>query len=170
MSSFMYILNYIELHFKIKVKVVSIDGETALTQGTAFTLFRDEKGFIVRISVPRSKQQHSLAERSKGVLTSRGTKLALDSGILRKFWKYIYETAGYLLNRSLNRSLGWKSPLAKLNEHLGLQTIEPSTHYFKPFGCKAYAYIHGRASLDKLSQKANIGYFVGYISTNIWNI
>ena len=102
----MYILNYIELHFKIKVKVVSIDGETALTQGTAFTLFRDEKGFIVRISVPRSKQQYSLTERSRGVLTSRGTKLAFDNGILHKFWKYIYKTAGYLLNRSLNRSLG----------------------------------------------------------------
>ena len=167
MSSFMYTLNYIELHYKIKVKVISIDSETALTQGTAFTLLRDKKGFIVRMSAPRSKQQHSLAERSKGVLTSRGTKLALDSGILRKFWKYIYETASYLLNRSPNRSLGWKSLLVRLNEHLGLQTVELSAHYFKPFRYKAFVYIHRRASLDKLAQKANVGYFVGYISTNI---
>ena len=120
MSSFMYTLNYIELHYKIKVKVISINSETALTQGTAFTLLRDKKGFIVRMSAPRSKQQHRFAERSRGVLTSRGTKLALDSGILRKFWKYIYETASYLLNRSLNRSLGWKSLLTRLNEHLSL--------------------------------------------------
>ena len=101
------------------------------------------------------------------MLTSRGTKLALDSGILRKFWKYIYETAGYLLNRSLNRSLGWKSLLIRLNEHLSLQTVELSAHYFKLFGCKAFVYIYRRALLDKLVQKANIGYFVGYILINI---
>ena len=86
--------------------MVSIDGETALTQGTAFTLFRDEKGFMVRVSAPQAKQQHGFAERSGGVLSSRGTKLALDSGIPVKFWKYIYKTVGYLLNRLLNQSLG----------------------------------------------------------------
>jgi len=51
-STFIYTLNYIELYYKIKVKVVSIDGETALTQGNAFTAFRDEKGFMVRLSTP----------------------------------------------------------------------------------------------------------------------
>ena len=166
-STLLYTFNYIKTQYGIDVKVLCIDGETSLVNNPEFTRFRDNRGIEVRVSTPHTKQQHGAAERSGGVLTLRATKLHLSSRIPKRFWRYIYKTAGYLLNRSPTRSLGWKSPIAVLNEHLKKDLVRPKCYHLKPYGCKAYAYIHGRPNLDKLGAKASVGYLVGYLSTNI---
>ena len=170
MSTITYTVNYIELQYGIKVKRLSIDGEQSITNSSLFGEWRDSKGIEVRTSAPHAKQQHGAAERSGGVLTLRATKLHLASGIPKRFWRYLYETAGYLLNRSPTRSLGFKSPVQLLNERLKREPSKPSCYHLKPYGCRAYAYTYGRARLDKLGARAHVGYLVGYLSTNIWSI
>ena len=85
-------------------------------------------------------------------------------------WRYIYETAGYLLNRTPSYRLGWESPLYRLNTYLKLKDPKPPCHHLRPYGSRAYAFIHNRPKLEKLAKRAHVGYLVGYLSTNIWSI
>ena len=46
----------------------------------------------------------------------------------------------------------------------------PKCYYLRPYGCRAYVFIHNRPKLDKLAAKAYIGYLVSYVSTNIQRV
>lgn len=43
-------------------------------------------------------------------------------------------------------------------------------HHLQSYGFKAFALIKNRPKLDKLGSRAEIGYSVGYESTNIFRI
>ena len=85
-------------------------------------------------------------------------------------WKEIFPAAGYILNRCPTRSLGFKTPIGFLKEYLGEDNPEPFIAHIQPYGCKAFSFIKNRPKLDKLGPRAEIGYLVGYDSTNIFRI
>ena len=169
MATISYTVNFIERQYNIKVQILKIDGESALL-GDVFDDWKRDIGIKINISAPHNHDQHGRAERSGGILTNRATKLRLSANLPDSIWPEIYEAAGYILNRSPIRRLGWKSPTTKLHEWLGRTDPMPKCYHLRPYGCRAYAYIHNRPKLDKLAAKAHVGYLVGYVSTNIWRI
>src|ERR1700730_7563158 len=78
--------------------------------------------------------------------------------------------AGYLTNRSPNRSLVWKTPIGSLQEYYGVPNPKPNLAHLQAFGCRAYPHIQNAPKLDKIEPRAHIGYLVGYDSTNIFRI
>ena len=169
MATISYTVNFIERQYNIKVRILKIDGETALL-GDAFDEWKRDTGIKITVSAPNNHDQHGRAEKSGGVLINRATKLRLSGNLPDSIWPEIYEAAGYILNRSPTRRLGWKSPTMKLHEWLGRTNPMPKCYHLRPYGCRAYAFIHNRPKLDKLAAKAHVGYLVGYMSTNIWRI
>src|SRR5882757_144334 len=73
-------------------------------------------------------------------------------------------TAGYTLNRTPNKQLGWKT-LYKI-----AYGKTPSLTYMHIYGCKTYTLDKRIKRGDKLAPCALIGYLVGYNSTNIYRI
>ncbi|KAF5197653.1 Transposon ty1-dr1 gag-pol polyprotein, partial [Thalictrum thalictroides] len=73
-------------------------------------------------------------------------------------------------NGDAERSGGMLQILGFLKEYLGISNPEPSIAHLQPYGCKAFAFIKNRPKLDKLVPRAEIGYLVGYESTNIFRI
>ncbi|KAI0998592.1 hypothetical protein K3495_g9604 [Podosphaera aphanis] len=57
-----------------------------------------------------------------------------------------------------------------MKEYIGKPSPEPSIAHLQSYGCKAFAHIKNRPKLSKLTPRAEIGYLVGYESTNIFRI
>src|SRR5579871_4060501 len=82
--------------------------------------------------------------------------------------------AVYLLDRTPRRSLGWKSPYEVFHTYLTGKRTKPQLAHLKAYGCRAYAMTENaqlkKDRLKKLDPRAEIGYLVGYDSTNIYRI
>jgi hypothetical protein len=98
--------------------------------------------------------------------------IIIHSLLPKNLWPLAVETAAYLLNRTPTRDLDWKTPFEKKFELLGQPGKKPYIGNIRVFGCRAYQLIHGINKLDKMRQRASIGYLVGYEGTNqyyIWD-
>ncbi|POS87671.1 hypothetical protein EPUL_001190, partial [Erysiphe pulchra] len=79
----------------------------------------NDHGYEIETSSPYTQAQNDDAERSGAVLQIRGAELLNIFGLSESLWKEVFPTAGYLLNRSPLRSLGFKTPLGFLKEYVG---------------------------------------------------
>ena len=76
----------------------------------------------------------------------------------------MFLTAGYALNWTLNKQLGWKTPYEIAYGK------PPSLTYMHVYGCKMYTLDKQIKRGDKLAPYTLIGYLVGYNLTNIYYI
>ena len=76
-------------------------------------------------------------------------------------WPEAYWTAGYIGNRTPVKRLIWKTLFQGFSKDI------PMMGHTHPFGCRAYAVKHGILRREKMLLRAQIGYLVGYDSTNI---
>jgi hypothetical protein len=83
-------------------------------------------------------------------------------------------TTAHLMNRTPLRQLGWKTPIQVMSELTGIspsnRSTRPNLGYIRIFGCKAYAKEFKIPKLQKMRARAQIGYLVGYDSSNIFRI
>jgi hypothetical protein len=98
--------------------------------------------------------------------------MRIEANLPESLWPKIVSAAGYLMNRTPRKSFGWKSPWQDLQECLGLPVHQPDISHLKVYGCKAYALIPPEKipRKDKLAPRAEIGWLIGYQSTNIYEI
>jgi len=66
--------------------------------------------------------------------------------------------------------LDFKTPLEVFQACQGVLEHNPSTAHLKVYGCRAYPLVHNIGKLEKLEPRAEIGYLLGYDSTNIFRI
>ncbi|POS81932.1 hypothetical protein EPUL_006431, partial [Erysiphe pulchra] len=168
MNTFKGFVAYVKRRWGFEIVVWKGDGEKSL--GSTWNPWINENGYEVETSSPYTQEQNGDAERSGGVLQILGTKLRATFNLPNTLWHEILPTAGYILNRSPTRSLGFKTPLGFLNEYLKQPNPEPSIAHLQPYDCKAFSLIKNRPKLDKLEPRAEIGYLVGNQSTNIFRI
>jgi hypothetical protein len=96
-----------------------------------------------------------------------------------KLWREAINAAVYLYNRTPRAKNRWATSYTLFHGYLGERDgIEGShtleTAHLKAYGCVAYAaittYKRGLFKLRKLDPRADMGYLVGYDSTNIYRI
>ncbi|KAI0994003.1 hypothetical protein K3495_g14180, partial [Podosphaera aphanis] len=168
LNTFISFVSYIKRRWGFEIVVWKGDGEKSL--GSKWIIWINSHGYEVETSSPHTQEQNGDAERSGRMLQILGTKLKATFNLPDSLWTEIFPTAGYILNRSPTRSLGFKTPLGFLKEYLGESNPEPFIAHLQPYGCKAFSLIKNRPKLDKLTPRAEIGYLVGYVSTNIFRI
>jgi hypothetical protein len=76
----------------------------------------------------------------------------------------VYTIVGYILNRTLTRLLGWKTPFKITYKR------KPLITYMHIYGYKAYVLRTKITRGDKLTERALVGHLVGYNSINIYRI
>jgi Reverse transcriptase (RNA-dependent DNA polymerase)/GAG-pre-integrase domain len=155
-------IELINRRWRYEVKFVRIDGETAV--GDRFEDYCRPKGITIERSAPHTQAQNGHGERSGSIIMIKGRALRLSANLPSNLWPEILKTAGYLMNRTPLRRLGWRTPFEAVNGR------KPSLAHLKIFGCKAYPLKHLIPKLDRLEPRAHIGFLVGYDSTNIWRI
>ena len=83
-------------------------------------------------------------------------------------WREIAKAVVYLQNRTPKASKGWKTPYELLFKR------KPGQKHLRVYGCKAFTITidqkRKKNKKKRLDPKAQIGYFVRYISSNIYRI
>ena len=165
LQSFVHMVN---TRFGYIVRIFRHDNDRSL--GKKWDEWLRASGITSESSAVYTPEQNGAAERSGGVLLNRATKLRLAGGLPEELWPEVIPAAGYLLNRTPTKSLGWESPIGMLGRITKKEDEKPMLGHIRSYGSRAYVYKHNRPRLDKLSAKALVGYLVGYDSTNIWRI
>ena len=155
-------LQFIEVHYKTKVKFIKLDGERSL--GNAFEELAKDKGFIIERSAPDTQAQNGHAERAGRTIITMARTMRIHANLPSNLWPELVKTAGYYINRIPTKSLGWKTPFELANG------TKPSLAHLHPIGCKAFMHLKDIPRLKKMEPRAQIGYLVGYNSTNQWRI
>ncbi|XP_075083603.1 uncharacterized protein LOC142167340 [Nicotiana tabacum] len=84
--------------------------------------------------------------------------MLIDSGVAKGFWAEAVNTACYLVNRCMIRSLLNKIPYELLNGR------KPKLTHLRTFGCKCFVLNNGKEPLGKFDAKSDEGIFLGYSS------
>ena len=107
----------VERQCDCKVEIFQSDNESAL--GNEFKDWCLDSGIRFEPSTTYSISSNGLSERSGGVILFMATVMRLAAQLPANLWSEIVLAAGYLLNRTPRRRLGWKSPMEVLYEMLG---------------------------------------------------
>src|SRR5437764_2607650 len=123
-------------------------------------------------TAPYTPDQNGRSERSGGVILTKARCIRIRARIPEDMWPEIVKAAGYILNRTLAKHLKWKSPYEFLQICLNVTAIQPDISHLRVYGCKAYVMIPREKipRTQKLAPRAEIGYLIGYDSTNIFRI
>ncbi|KAI1003297.1 hypothetical protein K3495_g4909 [Podosphaera aphanis] len=115
-------------------------------------------------SAPETPAQNGAAEASGKVIVNTARTIRIASSLPKNLWPWLCETAAYLLNRTPTKKLEYRTPFELVTGK------RPSVAHLHRIGSKAYCLVRGIPRRDKMEERANIGYLVGYASTNIFHV
>jgi hypothetical protein len=70
----------------------------------------EELGMLYEPAPAGTKELNRLIKRARGVLTQRARAMRIYANLLENLSHKMYRTAAYILNRTLTKALGWKTP------------------------------------------------------------
>ena len=163
---------WVKTQFGYSVKVMQSDLDRAL--GKEFVDTLTDKGIEWHQAVAYAKEQHGGSERSGRMLIETSRCLHVMSKIPKDLWPASYHCSAYLLNRTPNRGLDWKTPYEVVHERLGTPNKKPYVGHLRIFGTRVYEKIPDEKipNKDKQAPRALVGYLVSYDGTNqfwVWN-
>ena len=123
--------------------------------------------------------QNGEAERFGRLIMEKARAMKLYANLPYKLWREIVAIAIYLYNQTPRVSNNWISPYKVFHTYVFEKEEvsgprKPHLHHLRAYGCKAYVFIKSkydaqyRHKRQKLDAKADVGFLVGYESTNIY--
>ncbi|KAJ5670387.1 uncharacterized protein N7477_005750 [Penicillium maclennaniae] len=156
-SSLQQMIDFVLTQFGIRIKRIHLDGDRNIHQDR----FRTQ-GIEVKTSPPYQPEQNPFAERSGAVIISRARAMIIQASLPEYLWPEAVQAAVYVLNRTPNKKLGWKTPYQALFESLdpkpGYMKSKPDLSNLRVYGCKAFVRINNIPRLAKMKPRAMIGY------------
>jgi hypothetical protein len=138
--------------------------------GDNFTNWIKAEGITFDPLAPYIPEQNSSAERSGEMIIQRARAIKVHASLPEDLWPEIVPVAAYILNRTPNWQLDWKTPLEVLHQLVEIPHSPPSVVHLRVYRARAYPLVHKILKSEKLKLRAHIGYLVGYDSTNIFRI
>jgi hypothetical protein len=170
----------IERQYDLTICRIHRDNDRALQ--TEYDRWVKKEGIIDESTAPRTPAQNGRAERSGGVIGTQARTMLIGANLPEELWPETWNAAVYLHNRSPQQAKEWRTPSLQLHEWLQKNgrdssyiQAQPDTTYLKAYGCQAYPLTKeaqkGTQKKDlKTQPHAEVGYLVGYDSTNIFRI
>lgn len=156
--------------FDLPIRAFHYDNERSA--GRTVEAYLEEQGVIVEHSVVGTPETNSFAERSGGVIIMRARALIEDAKLPKDLWPEAVQTAVYIINRSptkLNDGR-WIIPHQEFHRQGTGIHIPINLSNLRVYGCRAYVRIQDIPRSEKMQPRAEIGYLVGYKTTNVWRI
>ncbi|KAM4067558.1 integrase core domain-containing protein [Hirsutella rhossiliensis] len=170
----------IKRQWDLNICIIHRDNDRALQ--TAYEAWVEERGIQDEPTAPYTSAQNGSAERSGGVIGTQARTMGIDAKLPSDLWPETWKAAVFLHNRSPMQNHGFKTPFQLLHQWLqdnnkdtGYQQTQPDITFLKAYGCRAYPLnkqaLQNKQKKDlKTDPHAEIGYLVGYDSTNIFRI
>ncbi|OAQ57580.1 polyprotein [Pochonia chlamydosporia 170] len=171
---------YIRRQFDTSICVIHRDNDRALQ--AEYDAWVRSQGIDDEPTAPDTPAQNGPAERSGGVIGSQSRTMQVGANFPDEMWPETWKTAVYLHNRSPQQANNWKTPFERLHQWLqennrdtGYLQTQPDITHLKAYGCRAYPLtreaLQGKQKKNlKTHPHAEIGYLVGYDSTNIFRV
>jgi hypothetical protein len=157
-----YVVKTIKVQFGFVVRVIYTDSEKTLA--SEFEQNLKEAGMRVERSAPDTQAQNGDSERAGRSITTKARCIQVHGNGPHNLWNLACDYTAQILNRTPLEKLGWKTPWEYVFRH------KPRYAHMYPFLCKAYALEKHILKKLKLNPRAQVGYFVGYESTNIFKV
>lgn len=176
--------NYLMNQFSLNICIFHRDNNVSLQ--------RENQEFIIQYGIkdeptaPYMLAQNGSAERSRDVISTEARTMRLSSKFPEFLWPEIWKTAVFIYNRiphhdpKADAHEAWRSPLERLYRWLKKNqkhtpSLSLNLSHLRAYRCKAYPLtsksLKNKEKKDlKLKAHADIGYLVGYDSTNIFRI
>ena len=137
--------------------------------------FLNSCGIIVSHSTPAHPEQNGPAERSGGVILEMARHLRIEGGQLPKqLWPEFVSAAVWILNRiptCVKDEERWIVPWEEARcEFAGDRMKKTSLANLHVYGALSYCQIRSIPRKEKTHPRAEIGFLVGYIASNVWKI
>jgi transposase InsO family protein len=163
-------ISFIKNWWGIPIKAFHYDNEVAA--GRMVEEWLALQGIIVFHSVAGQPEQNGPAERSGGVIIQMARKLCVEGRLPDDLWPEITKAAVWLLNRLPTFKDGqWIVPWDEARRNFGHDRMKPSNlSNLRLFGSLAYCRIKSIPRREKLKPRAEIGFLVGYLASNVWKI
>ena len=155
-------IQLIKTRFGQQVAFLRSDGETSLDK--KFLDHIAKLGITWEPSAPATPEQNGHSERKGGILAMKARAMRIDAQLPVHLWPWIIHTAGFLMNRTPMRKHRWKTPFEMITGR------RPDLSHLRRYGCKAYPINKAIPRTEKLAPRAHIGFLVGYVGTNLYNI
>jgi hypothetical protein len=136
-------------------------------------------GITIEPSPSNTQDLNGTAERTGGIIIAVARCMWLQASLPHTLWSEVIKAAVYLHNRTPKAKHNWETPLQRLQDYVNTRDhvtgpTKPQIAHLKADGCVAYAatadYKLKNNKLRKLDPRADIGYLVGYESTNIYRV
>jgi hypothetical protein len=114
--------------------------------------------------VSYTSSQNDKIERSEEILMIKARTLRIKTNLSANLWSKIFKAVDYLNNRTLRRSLAWKTLFEILTEE------KSNLSHLQLYECRIYLLKNIISRKDRLKSKAFIDYLVKYDFTNIFRI
>ncbi|KAL8310867.1 hypothetical protein RB597_001710 [Gaeumannomyces tritici] len=178
--------------FNLKVRDVECDGE--LIKSKKIKEYFRSRHIEMHPSSAHTQAQNGGAERSNGVIVTKAAAMRSSAQLPRGLRKEVIIAAIYLNNRTSQRrqippevrhgkkakKVDWRSPYEKFHSWITARDgfantdCRPQLGHLRVYGCKAFALktstLDGSNKLDKIKERAFIGFLVGYTATSIYRI
>ncbi|XP_049381315.1 uncharacterized protein LOC125845854 [Solanum stenotomum] len=150
----MIFIKMIQTELNYKIAGIMSDHGSEFENEKLDTLCADN-GIHDNFSAPRTSQQNGVVERKNITLVDIAKTMLIESNLPRNFRAKAVNTACYVTNRCLIRSLLNKTPYELLNIR------KPKLNYLRAFGCKCFVLNNGKDDLGKFYPRSDEGVFVG---------
>jgi hypothetical protein len=147
---------FIYTQYGIKIKRWLSDGGTEFNKAKVYC---EEEGMLWGSIQAYASDMNGGAEKVGGDIMRKGFAILHDAGLPMTLWGLCMEAANYLRNRSLNASLGGKTP------YEAFYNAKPDVSHLRIIGSLVYTYIPKEKRL-KHESYTNLGIFVGYTDTD----
>lgn len=157
--------------FNVRLRALHTDNETTITEETRQWIA--EQGLVFTTSVPHSAEMNGPAERSGGVIIMMMRKMCIESRLPTKLWPWLATSAVWLLNRLptyLKDQKRWLVPLQEVRDQFGSKAKEVDLSCLKVLGSLTYCRIPDIPRMQKLVPRADVGYLVGFVASNVWQV
>ncbi|EZA50979.1 Copia protein [Ooceraea biroi] len=108
-----------------------------------------------RLTIPHTPEQNGVAERKNRTLVETARCLLAQSGLPAHFWAEAINTANYIRNRCISKSLGDNTPYELW------QGEKPDIGHLRTFGSKVFV-LNKNPNKGKFEPRSIEGIFIGY--------
>lgn len=157
-NKFLEFKNLVENQTGHRIKALHSDNGKEFCNSTMDKILKDS-GIQRRLTVPYTPQQNGVAERKNRTLVETARCLLAQSNLPAHFWGEALNTANYLRNRCISKSLNGDTPYKLWKGKI------PDASHLRSFGSKVLV-LNKNPTKGKFKPRAIEGIFLGYTDTS----
>jgi hypothetical protein len=157
--------------WNLPIKAFIYDNEAAAGRASEHSLTTD--GIVVYHTPPKHPEMNGYAERAGGVIITRMRMLIIEGKLPKELWPEAAGAAIWLLNRTptyIDIDKRWVIPWEEVRKEFAEKLQKINLSNVRLYGSLAYCRIQDQVQSDKMNPRAEIGFLVGYLASNVWKI